>query len=77
MRKIERNGETILVEMTENNVDVVLAVFHKHDIIITSFKVNNNERNITEIEFLIIRSQHVPQLISELSLIESVRHVEF
>lgn len=76
MRKIERNGETILVEMSENKMDDVLVVFQKHNITITSFKVNHYERNITEIEFLIIRSQFVPQLISDLSQVRSVKHVE-
>lgn len=76
MRRIERNGETVIVETIGNNLDEILVLFHKHDIIIISFKVSNYENNMTEIEFQIIRSPHVPHLVSDLSLIQTVKHVE-
>lgn len=77
MRRIERSGETILVEMIADSMEEVLAVFQKHKININSFKVSKVENNITEIEFVIIRAQHVPQLINDLSQISSVKHVEY
>lgn len=77
MRKIERNGETVLVEMLDDSLDEVLAVIKKHKSNITSFKVNKVGKENTEIEFVVIRSADFAQLISELTLIPSVKQVEY
>ncbi|KAF0223639.1 MAG: putative Mg2+ transporter-C (MgtC) family [Erysipelotrichaceae bacterium] len=77
MRRIERSGETILVETSQDSIEEVLAVFHNHKININSFKVSKFENNTAEIEIIIIRAQHVPQLINDLSKIPTVKHVEY
>jgi len=77
MRKIEKSGETILVEMTNESTNEVLAVFHAYKIAINSFKVTKGEHGITYIEFVISRSQNMPLLITDLTNIPSVKTVEY
>jgi putative Mg2+ transporter-C (MgtC) family protein len=77
MRRIERSGETILIETSEKSIEEVLSVFHDHNININSFKVTKFDSNNAEIEIVIIRTQHVPQLINDLSKIPTVKHVEY
>ncbi len=77
MRRIERSGETILVETSADSIEEVLVVFRNHKININSFKVSKFEDNVAEIEIVIIRAQHVPQLINDLSRIPTVKQVEY
>lgn len=77
MRKIERSGETVLIDLSGDSLDEVLAILKKYKSNITSFKVNKLSKESTEIEFVAIRSSDFAQLICELTLIPTVKQVEY
>lgn len=76
MRKIEKTGETILIEMTTESTSEILDVFRIHKIAVTSFKVTKGDNHITEIELTISRSNDLPSAISDLTKIPSVKTIE-
>ncbi len=77
MRKIEKSGETVLIEMTNESTNEVMEVFRAYKIAINSFKVSKGVNGITEIEFVISRSQNMPLLIADLTKIPFVKTVEY
>jgi putative Mg2+ transporter-C (MgtC) family protein len=77
MHKIERSGETILLEMEGDALDTVMAIFNQYKIIILSFRLVNLDKVMTEVEIVIIRSTEVPKIIKALALLPTVKHVEY